>query len=114
MVWYSGVSDKLFSINIFLYSSSLSSKHNQNIKIQCKISTQYNIEVQHNTITNINTDQRGYNGEHTITFATAKLREWETSNKFMDPLRYKEKSKVIITYVPDSEKNRKKPRKGRV
>ena len=34
-------------------------------------------------------------------------REWETSNKFMDPLRYKEKDKIIITYVPDSEKNRK-------
>ena len=41
------------------------------------------------------------------------IREWETSNKFMDPLRYKDKDKVIITYVPDSEKNRKKTRKGR-
>ena len=61
----------------------------------------------YNTITNVNTDQRGYNGEHARTFATAKLREWETSNKFMDPLRYKEKNKVFITYVPDSEKNRK-------
>ena len=31
----------------------------------------------------------------------------------MDPLRYKDKDKVIITYVPNSEKNRKNPRKGR-
>ena len=53
----------------------------------------------YNTITNVYTDQRGYNGEHARTFATAKLREWETSNKFMDPMRYKEKNKVIITYI---------------
>ena len=65
----------------------------------------------YNTITNINTDQRGYNGEHARTFASAKLREWETSNKFMDPLIYKDKDKVSITYVPDSEKNRKKTKK---
>ena len=57
----------------------------------------------YNTITNIDTDQRGYNGEHARTFASAKLREWETSNKFMDPLRYLDKDSVIITYVPDSE-----------
>ena len=31
----------------------------------------------------------------------------------MDPLRYMDKDSIIITYVLDSEKNRKKPRKGR-
>jgi hypothetical protein len=59
-------------------------------------------------------DQIGYSDRrHTRTKAITKLNQWEDTGFLKDIFRKKEEKNIKVTYVPDTQTNRKIIRKGR-
>ena len=67
----------------------------------------------YNVILNKELDQIGYDNAHLRTNAAKYLTEWGKRGKLMDIYRKKHKTGKEVTYVPDTEKNRESPKKGR-
>ena len=67
----------------------------------------------YNVITDKDLDQFGYPNQNTRTKAAKKLRTWEETGNLIDIYRKVHKKGREITYVPDMEHNREKPKLGR-